>query len=289
MAALTAAVTAVLTAAVLVAGRIEAPSAGASHFQLRSSKMQTSAFLRAEWRHLLMLNFVVDPRVLQPLVPKETELDCFGGKTFLSVVGFQFLRTRLLGFPLPFHTNFEEVNLRFYVRRQSDEGWRRGVVFLRELVPRRAIAFVAKTFYGEPYSAVPMRHKIAWNDSKIQVEYAWRRNARWESIRATGRGSPREIEAGSEEEFVTEHYWGYTARQNFTSEYQVEHPRWKVWQGADATFDADISSLYGNDFVESLSGPPSSVFIADGSEVTVRFHSRIQSQPRDSRKTAASR
>jgi uncharacterized protein YqjF (DUF2071 family) len=160
--------------------------------------------------------------------------------------------------------------LRFYVRRKTDEGWRRGVVFIRELVPRRAIAFVARTFYGEPYSAVPMRHRIDAADFGIKVEYAWRRANCWESITAIGTGQPQAIEGDSLEEFITEHYWGYTARNAGCTEYKVDHPRWLVWRGVEAKLDADISSLYGARFVESLSQVPGSAFIADGSPVVLR-------------------
>src|SRR3954449_9524574 len=107
-----------------------------------------------------MLNYVVDPRLIMPLVPAETEIDFQNGETFLSVVGFLFLDTRLLGLPIPLHRDFEEVNLRFYVRKKSADTWRRGGVFVREFVPKRAIATIALTFYGEPYVALPMKHDI---------------------------------------------------------------------------------------------------------------------------------
>jgi uncharacterized protein YqjF (DUF2071 family) len=168
------------------------------------------------------------------------------------------------------HTNFEEVNLRFYVRRKTDAGWRRGVVFVRELVPRRAVAFIARTFYGEPYSTLKMRHSIEISDNRIAVEYAWRRSGQWESVKAVGSGGPQAIEIGSEEEFITEHYWGYTARGEGCDEYEVEHPRWRVWRASEAVLNADPAGLYGERFVESLSVRPSSAFIADGSAIAVR-------------------
>ena len=232
--------------------------------------MQTSIFLTAEWRYLVMLNYAVGRDVLLPLVPPGTELDFFGDRTFLSVVGFHFKRTRLFGIAIPLHSEFEEVNLRFYVRRRTDVGWRRGVVFVRELVPRRAIAFIARTFYGEPYSALPMRHSIEQSGARVRVEYAWRRSGLWESLRAVGTGQPQTVASGSEEEFITEHYWGYTARGARCNEYQVEHPQWRVWRAVEATLDADVSGLYGERFVESLSTRPTSAFIADGSPITVR-------------------
>jgi len=222
-----------------------------------------------------MLNYAVDPAVLQPFVPSGTELDAFGGTTYVSVVGFQFLATRVFGIGFPFHRNFEEVNLRFYVRRKAGVEWRRGVVFIREIVPRPLIAAIARAVYGEPYSALPMRHKVDVTDAKIRVEYAWRRGGQWESLSVSGQGEPREIQPGSEEEFITEHYWGYTDRRGACSEYQVEHPRWRVWRGIESHLDADIAGLYGERFVESLSQQPISAFIAEGSPVTVRYHAAL--------------
>ncbi len=148
-------------------------------------------FLTANWRYLAMLNYVVDPKIVAPLVPPGTEIDFENGETFLSVVGFLFLDTRLLGLPIPLHRDFEEVNLRFYVRKKSADTWRRGVVFVRELVPRRAIAIVARTFYGEHYLAVPMKHDIDHVDLKLSVEYSWRRGRKWESLQNDARAANR--------------------------------------------------------------------------------------------------
>jgi len=237
--------------------------------------MRARTFLTAEWRHLAILNYAVDSSVLKPLVPPGTELDYYGGVTFVSIVGFRFLNTRVFGWAFPFHRNFEEVNLRFYVRRHAAEGWRRGVVFIRELVPRCAIAYIARTCYGEPYMALPMRHKIDHTTQKICVEYGWWRQGAWESVRVAAEGEPKTIVNGSLEEFITEHYWGYTARGTACNEYQVEHPRWQVWDAVEATFEADVSTLYGDSFVESLSSHPASVFIAEGSPVVVRYGSEV--------------
>jgi uncharacterized protein YqjF (DUF2071 family) len=228
-------------------------------------------FLTAEWRDLAMLNYAVDPGVLAPLIPAGTELDFFEGQTFASVIGFRFLRTRVFGVAVPLHTDFDEVNLRFYVRRRGAEGWRRGVVFVRELVPRRAIAFLARAVYGEPYRRLPMRHQIDRSDEGIRVEYGWKRAGRWESLHATGHGQPQEIAAGSREEFITEHYWGYTTRRpGSSSEYQVEHPRWRIWHDVKAGLDADAAALYGERFASCLAAGPAFAFIAEGSAVAVR-------------------
>jgi uncharacterized protein YqjF (DUF2071 family) len=227
-------------------------------------------FLTANWRYLAMLNYVVDPALVEPLVPSGTEIDYESSETFVSVVGFLFLDTRLLGFPIPLHRDFEEVNLRFYVRRKSADTWRRGVVFVRELVPRRAIALVARAFYGERYFALPMKHNIEHVDAKLSVEYCWRRGKKWEFLKMSAAGEPQSISAGSHAEFITEHYWGYTGVRDGCSEYRVEHPRWKIWNAASFEFHADATSLYGEQFAETLSQPPRSAFIADGSPITVQ-------------------
>jgi uncharacterized protein len=227
-------------------------------------------FLTANWRYLAMLNYVVDPRLIAPLVPAETEIDFNNDETFLSVVGFLFLDTRLLGLPVPLHRDFEEVNLRFYVRRKSADTWRRGVVFIRELVPRRAIALVARAFYGENYVAVPMKHEIEHLDENLKVEYSWRRTRKWESLKMTATGEAQIIPAGSRAEFITEHYWGYTALRKGCSEYRVEHPRWKIWTATSFELNADVAALYGEQFAEVLDQPPRSAFIADGSPITVQ-------------------
>src|SRR5690349_22119077 len=143
------------------------------------------AFLTANWRYLAMLNYTVDPAILVPFVPPGTEIDFENGTTYVSIVGLLFRDTRLLGLPIPRHRDFEEVNLRFYVRRKSADTWRRGVVFIRELVPRRAIALVARAFYGENYVALPMKHQIEHLDQRLSVEYSWRRDRKWESLKMT--------------------------------------------------------------------------------------------------------
>lgn len=231
-------------------------------------------FLSANWRYLAMLNFAVDPKLLASRAPFGTQLDFHNGQTFLSVVGFLFLDTRVMGLPIPLHRDFEEVNLRFYVRRKNIGDWRRGVAFVRELVPRRAIAIVARAFYGEPYSAMPMRHEIVHREGEVAVSYGWRRGKKWESISMSALGEAQGTSAGSHEEFMTEHYWGYTALGARVSEYRVEHPRWRVWPARAWKLQADVAALYGREFVETLSAPPVSAFIAEGSHVEVRRRTR---------------
>jgi uncharacterized protein YqjF (DUF2071 family) len=242
---------------------------------------EPSPFLTAQWRNLAVVNFDVEPDILRPFVPAKTELDFWHARTFLSVVGFQFIDTRVWGLPIPFHRTFDEVNLRFYVRRKTAEGWRRAVVFVRELAPRRAIAWTARLLFGENYLTVPVRHRIdAVNgDPRAvgHVAYAWTLDGRRQRLEMTVAGEGRLAEPGSLEEFVIEHYWGYSGGAGRpTIEYRVDHPRWKLWPAREARFEADIETLYGERFVAALSAPPANAFLADGSAVTmygpVRIH-----------------
>jgi uncharacterized protein YqjF (DUF2071 family) len=232
---------------------------------------KSGRFLTAQWRWLAMLNYEIDPAILKPFVPRGTELDEWNGQNLVSMVGFMFLDTRVLGVPIPLHVNFEEVNLRFYVRRKTAEGWRRGVTFLREIVPRRAIAFVANTFYNECYLALPMRHDIDLQPADAgHAEYSWRFAGRWNKLRVETEGNWQELKSGSPEEFISEHYWGYAAqRDGNCMEYQVEHPRWRVKQVKNAGFDCDVAAIYGTEYSSYLSAAPSSAFLAEGSPVTV--------------------
>jgi len=230
-------------------------------------------FLTAEWRQLAMLNYEIDPAELKPWLPAGTELDLWNGKTLVSVVGFRFVKTRVWRIAFPFHCDFEEVNLRFYVRRKADDGWRRGVVFIKEIVPRAAIAFAARKFYNENYVALRMSHKI----DAHSAEYSWRFRGRQNHMRVTTRGELQQLIAGSEAEFITEHYWGYSRQPDgSTMEYKVEHPRWRVSEAIDTELDCDIPGLYGDAFRDAICGEPCSAFLAEGSPVTVYCGERFQ-------------
>lgn len=228
--------------------------------------------LTAAWLDLAMLNYAVSPDALRPYVPRGTELDDFAGTTYASVVGFRFASTRVFGVRIPGHVDFDEVNLRIYVRRLAPDGWRRGVVFIRELVPRRAIAWAARVWYNEPYQTLPMRHTVVRRDDgwPTSARYEWRRGNRWDGLSVRIEADPVTLVSGSEEAFIAEHYWGYTRqRDGSTIEYRVSHPRWRSAPARDARLDADVGALYGAPFDALLAGEPRSAFMADGSAVTV--------------------
>lgn len=232
----------------------------------------STPFLKAQWRNLVMLNYEIEPSLLLPHVPRGTELDNWNGTTFISLVGFLFLDTRVRGMAFPLHVNFEEVNLRFYVSREHKGELRRGVVFLREFVPRHAIATIANTLYNEQYRTAPMRHRI----DETSVEYRWRTRSQWNRLALENSSDWQDLQNDSVEEFITEHYWGYTPqRDGGTLEYQVEHPRWRFKTATSATLECDIAANYGAPFAPCLQGQPHSALLAEGSPVTVYRGIRI--------------
>ncbi len=231
-------------------------------------------FLTAEWRHLAMLNYLVEPALLRPWIPAGTELDVWQGKTYASLVGFLFLQTRVCNISIPFHRNFEEVNLRFYVRRHAGHEERRGVVFIKEIVPRRAIALTARALYGERYIAARMAHQLRPGpDGELQnVTYSWWMHGQENRVRVSVVGPPALTAPGSEAEFITEHYWGYVQRAGGkTTEYQVHHPRWRVRTVTSTGVEGGLAGTYGPAWGAILQAPPTSAYLVEGSSVDVSW------------------
>ena len=218
-----------------------------------------------------MLNYEVESKLLSDYVPAGTVLDSFEGRTYVSLVGFQFRQTKLFGFlPVSFHSDFEEVNLRFYVRRKVRGEERRGVVFIAEIVPKQAVAQVARLAYGENYICLPMKHRVNTAGNLKSAEYEWKLNRAWCRLHAQATAAPTRAKEGSFEQFITEHYWGYSAQRRGDSlEYEVSHVPWNVWMATVAGFEGDAKSLYGSAMGEILQRQPDSAFIADGSPVVV--------------------
>lgn len=230
----------------------------------------SKTFLQAEWRKLAMANYAVDSNILRPYLPHKTEIDLWNNICYVSLVGFMFQDTRVKGVKIPFHVNFEEVNLRFYVRYNDQGEWKRGVVFIKEIVPKPILTLVANTVYKEHYETMPMRH--SWNNSPdtLTVEYQWKKKS-WNSFKVVTQKTSALIQPGSEEEFITEHYWGYTKiNDTVTSEYGVEHPRWEVYPTKAYSIDVNFGDLYGQAFSFLDHEIPKSVFLAEGSAIKVK-------------------
>lgn len=236
------------------------------------------SFLTAEWKNLALFNYEVDAKTLEKYVPLGTEIDLWNNKCYVSLVGFMFENTKVLGIKVPFHINFEEVNLRFYVKRFENGQWKRGVVFIKEIVPKTAITFIANTLYNEHYQTNKMEHSVSENAASKTFVYQWKNHNKWNSIEVQTEKQKTEIELNSEAEFITEHYFGYTKYdKNTTFEYEVTHPRWEQLAIIDYKIDVDFKDNYGKDFAFLNQSKPFSAFLAIGSKITVENKKKLKS------------
>lgn len=233
-------------------------------------KSKKNSFMHAEWNDLVFINYEINPQFLIKYLPKGTELDLFNGKCYLSLIGFMFENVKIKGIKIPFHINFEEVNLRFYVKRNDNGIWKRGVVFIKEIVPKHAITLVANTLYNEQYQTLPMRHERTFTENQRIFKYEWKKNNQWNSISVKTATEPIAIPENSEAEFISEHYYGYTiSPSKKTVEYEVTHPKWQQYQVIDYTVKVDFEGIYGKEFAFLQDLTPASCFVAKGSKITI--------------------
>ena len=233
-------------------------------------KRKPISFLTAKWKNLALINYEINPTILKKYLPIGTELDDYKGKYYVSLVGFLFQNTKLLGWKIPFHSNFEEVNLRFYVKRFENNEWKRGVVFIKEIVPKHALTFVANTIYKEHYQTLPMKHSILSSQEESELVYQWKSGNKWNSIEITAKNELLPIEENTEADFICEHYFGYTKYStNKTFEYEVKHPGWEQYEVIATKIDVDFRNNYGSDFAHLKDLKPTSVILAKGSKVSV--------------------
>lgn len=233
-------------------------------------------FLTANWKNLIMANYIVSPDALEAYLPKGTELDLWNGSCYISLVGFLFKDTKVLGLKIPKHTDFEEVNLRFYVKRYENGNWKRGVVFVKEIVPKHAITFIANTLYKEHYETHTMAHQLESKAEVVTVGYQWQTGNQTQTLQVKAYDFMTEIDPESEAEFIMEHYFGYTKfNETTTYEYEVQHPKWKHYFIKNYTIDIDFTKVYGNSFSFLNDLQPTSVFLAEGSEIRIKNKRKI--------------
>jgi uncharacterized protein YqjF (DUF2071 family) len=231
-----------------------------------------SIFLKANWENIIMANYVIDPKILQPFVPKGVELDLFDGKCYVSLVGFMFKNTKLFNIPIPYFGTFEEINLRFYVRRKEGNSIKRGVVFINETIPYPIVAWIANKLYKEHYTVVPTRHKIETNASRAKIHFEWLLDKKWNHIYVEAKTAAVEMKQNSLEKFIYEHYYGYTkVGENKTEEYKLQHPSWLVHKVVDYKIKCDFKKMYGDSFSVLNNKEPDAVFIAKGSAVAIEW------------------
>lgn len=221
------------------------------------------SFLTAKWENLIMVNYVINPKILEPYLPSGTQLDFFEGNCYISLVGFMFKNTRVLGIKVPYHVNFEEVNLRFYVK-QNDK---RGVVFIKEIVPKPLITFIANSLYNEHYQTCKMTHDV--DSTNNHYGYHWEIKEKRQSLSVITEQDTIPLIENSEAEFIAEHYYGYTKHKNKTFEYEVKHPKWKQKNVIDYNINVDFEINYGSEFKILSQLTPKSVFLATGSNISV--------------------
>ena len=237
----------------------------------------TTHFLRAEWNNLIMANYAVPKEILLSYLPYRTQLDFFEGNAYVSLVGFMFLNTKVLGFSVPMHVNFEEVNLRFYIKYNDHGSWKKGVVFIKEIVPKMAISFVANNIYGEKYTTMRMKHFYIDNGETSHAGYKWNYKNRWNTLSAVTDKRSKKIVPGSCENFFADHYWGYSKYSNTkTYEYYVEHPVWETQKVISYSVDCDFGMLYGEEFSFLNDEKPSSVLMTKGSEIRVHHKRALE-------------
>ena len=228
------------------------------------------SFLTAEWNDLALINYEIDPEFLKKYIPIGTELDLWNNKCYISLIGFMFENVKVLGIKIPFHVNFEEVNLRFYVKRFENGKWKRGTVFIKEIVPKHAVTIVANALYKEHYETLKMRNNRTENDSLKFFQYEWKKSNKWNTIKIQTLKNPIPIEVDSEAEFITEHYFGYTKFNNKkTIEYEVTHPRWQQLEVIETKIEVDFQNIYGHGFAFLQNLKPVSTFLAMGSKITI--------------------
>ena len=229
-------------------------------------------FLKANWEHIIMANYEINPEILIPFLPKGVSLDLFEGKAYVSLVGFMFKNTKIFHLPIPWLGTFEEINLRFYVKRQEGNHIKRGVVFINETIPYKLVAWMANKLYKEHYTVVPTKHAFSKMGQNQQLKFEWLLNKKWNSILVETETQAQAMEPDSFEEFIYEHYYGYTkVSEDLTEEYRLQHPSWDVYKVNNYNINCHFSEMYGDVFSELDDTQPTAVFVAKGSSVKVEW------------------
>lgn len=226
------------------------------------------SFLTSTWSYLPFANFKVDPQFLIPHLPSGTQLDLFNGDAYMSLVGLRFENTRILNVPIPFHINFSEINLRFYVKEKRSG--KRGVVFIKEIVDKPIITWVANNLYHERYDTMPVNFKLSHDQkNNHEVTYSWKPQS-WQQFTVCYNPDALDITSGSKEQFILERYYGYSAyNKQKTFEYEVCHASWKHFEVLSHDIKVDFKETYGADFEFLNSIEPDSIMMAYGSRVSI--------------------
>lgn len=238
--------------------------------------MHKKVFLRANWLRLASANYIIDPSILDKHLPNGTELEDHNGEYYVSLVAFRYCKTRLLNVRVPYHNNFEEINLRFYVKREITPGkWRSEVAFTKLFFPRPALTLVAKYMYKENYETLKMRHSWSENENYLLTSYGLNKNG-WNNFEIKSDKKSMKIDSNSSEFFFSKQYWGTSQIDHKSSTiYKIEHPDWEAYNVFNWNVSFDFKTIFGPEFKHLTDTQPDSVHLFKGSEVIVNKKKNI--------------
>lgn len=223
-------------------------------------------FLKAQWQDLIMINYEVPRTLVEKYLPAGCEVDLENNRCFASLVLFQFKDCKVKGISWPGYRNFSEINLRLYVTFKDNDEIKRGVIFVKEFVPKKLIAFIAQKLYKEPYFYSQIDYSSKADEKQRQLSYSWQEA----QVSISSADNWQDLKQGSHEEFILEHYWGYSKHSpQKTNEYEVIHPAWQFSPIEIHKSELDFAKLYGQDWGFLNQQKPYSSFIAKGSEIAV--------------------
>jgi hypothetical protein len=236
--------------------------------------------MTARFADIVALNFQIDPKILEPFVPRGVELDFYEGETYVSLVALVLRRVRVWGIPIHVVGGFGEFNLRYYVRRKSGEQLSSGACFLKDYVSSSTAAWILGSAFKASFNRIKMVYENEGFGSKDpqvvpRVDYRWKVGDHWNRIRVVARKRIERKGPGTKVGFILEHSSKFSSRGGCTYEYKVQQPSWTIWDAAQATFTCDVKKLFGAEFEKPLSRRPVSVFVAGGSDVTIFSSNKI--------------
>ena len=238
-----------------------------------SQKPAQKVLMTAKFSELVAVNFAIDPKILEPRVPRGLELDFYNDETYVSLICMMLRDVRVWGIPIHIATGFEEINLRFYVRRREGDGYRRGCCFIKDYVSSGAAAWILGSLFKAEFQKLKMKHSNSGFDgapeSVPSVDYQWKVGDHWNRLRIKARSRIQKTSRDTKHGFILMHDNEYSQRDGKTLEDRASRPAWTIWDAAQANFECDVKNLFGREFQRALSRRPASVFVTGGSDVTI--------------------
>jgi hypothetical protein len=223
--------------------------------------------MTASWKRLINMTYAVSPELLLPHVPAGVTLDCIDGKAFVGLVPFSFENVTMNRLRIPFHQSFPEINLRFYVKHRLG----RGVVFLRECAPKRAVVWLARKKYNEPYCCKKMKEKVRmFTDGTFSVAHSLWSNGIKNTVEVTARTTPVFPDKNSSAHYFKELELGFgIAHNKQTMLYRIHHPEWEVFPVVSYALNMNFGAVFGEKWAFLSAEKPLDVSLVKGSAVTV--------------------